>query len=244
MRTPTLLHVAALVLGSLALASPSPADVVVPNQFANTPAPQGNALPFSWMNSHRFQQVYAASEFPAGTLQISEIAFRLDQNHAAVSETLSDVELRLSTSATGHSISLSSTYDDNVGADELIVISQGPLNFNSPGTGPMDTGFDFVFPLETPFFYDTAAGALLLDVRVVMGGVPTTQFALDAVDDSGVTQRLICLANCDVNDLSGNTSDAGTVVTHFTVPEPAAVGLALSALAALGALAGSARRRA
>ena len=121
---------------------------------------------------------------------------------------------------------LSKTFADNVGSDDTVVHS-GELTLSSsvtgPASGPKD--FDIVIALSTSFFYDPAAGDLLLDVRNFGGGL-TTQFdAASSVGDS--ISRVNDQSPDGVNDLIGST-DSTALITQFTItpiPEPSTLAL-------------------
>lgn len=159
----------------------------------------------------RYQQVFAASEFSGGAGLINQILLRPDgANGGTFSETLSSIQINLSTTSKSPS-SLSKTFSKNVGTDETVAYSGSlPLSsaFTGPAGGPMD--FDIVITLQTPFYYDSAAGNLLLDVRNYAGG-KTTQF--DAQDATDSTARVWSL---DLNSTTAVSTDpfpsAGLVV--------------------------------
>jgi hypothetical protein len=159
----------------------------------------------------RYQQVISASEFSGGAGWIKQILLRPDAvNGGAFSETLSSIQINLSTTSKKPS-SLSQTFSQNVGNDDTVVYSGSlPLSsaFSGPAGGPMN--FDVVITLQTPFYYDSTAGNLLLDVRNYGGG-RTTQF--DAQDAPDSTARVWSL---DLNSTTAAGSDpfpsAGLVV--------------------------------
>src|SRR5207249_8841041 len=93
--------------------------------------------------------------------------------------TLPDIQIDLSTTSAGDD-GLSTTYANNVGADDTVVFTRGALTLSSAFTGPPDgpKDFDIIITLTTPFLYNPALGNLLLDVRNFGGGFTTV---LDAV---------------------------------------------------------------
>jgi hypothetical protein len=106
---------------------------------------------------------------------ITQIAFRPDAFLGrAFSGILPDIQINLSTITLGAD-GLSLVFANNLGLNDTIVFARGPLslssNFSGPVGGPMD--FDVVITLTTPFFYDPAAGNLLMDVRNFGGGTTT-----------------------------------------------------------------------
>src|SRR5205823_2672738 len=116
---------------------------------------------------------------------------------------------------------LSTTFADNVGANETVVYS-GALNFflTAPGA--------YIIPLQTPFLFDPTTGNLLMDVRnfqpgpsPVLGGNPRAFNEAEVTLGDSVS---VAFAG-DVNDLTGRTSTSG-LVTGFggtIVPEPSTV---------------------
>jgi hypothetical protein len=217
------------LLGGMAQA----AFVVVPNALANTEGDSNNGFPFNIANfqlsSQRYQQAFASSQFPAGPELITQITFRPDAGTgAAFAATLPNVRIDLSTTALAPD-ALSSTFANNVGANDATVFS-GALSLSSSFTGPAGgpKDFDIVINLTTPFLYNPAAGNLLLDVRNIGGG-RTTQFDATTTTPGGTTSRVYTITSNGVNDPTG-TVNAGGLVTRFTVgpagpvaPEPSSV---------------------
>ena len=202
-----------------------------------------NVFPFDLgATTQRYQQVYAASEFAilaGGGEFITQLAFRPDNGSGgAFSSTLPGIRIDLSTVSVGPD-ALSATYAINVGGNDVVVYggaTGAPLtlssSFTGPAGGPKD--FDIIITLTTPFFYNPAAGNLLLDVRN-FGGGSTTTFDVQASADS-----ISRVFNSDVN-LATGTADTIGLITRFTtttIPEPATF-----SLLGLGALLLAARRR-
>jgi len=152
---------------------------VVPNADANLAGNSNNGYPFIGANTMRYQQVYATSQFgavPTGGAYITAITFRLPTGWGSFSNTLSAIQIDLSTTTNAPG-GLSSTFAANVGTNDTTVFN-GPVSLSSADIGsPPD--FDILIPLTTPFFYNPSAGNLLLDVRNPDGGT-TTQFDADS----------------------------------------------------------------
>lgn len=159
--------------------------LVVPNDWSSAFGNTGNLFPLFSSSPIRYQQVYDASQFAHlrnGGGLINRIAFR---GHASIpfTGTVPQLQVNLSTT-TKTPDGLSSTFANNVGADDAQVFS-GAFQTAVTSTGD-PTNFEVVVNLTTPFFYDPNKGNLLLDVRNSQGGatVPLDQ-ELDGTVTSG-----------------------------------------------------------
>ena len=214
---------------------------VTPNAQASVEGNGNNTFPFGIGNdpyevpsgTQRYQQVYSASDFAAlapGGEYITQIAFRPDATFgAAFSTTLPDIRIDLST-ASASPDALSTTFANNVGADDTIVYGGATgaalslsSSFTGPAGGPKD--FDIIINLTTPFFYDPAAGNLLLDVRNFGGGSIPVFDAQDALFDS---VSRVYTGFSGVGSATADHADSTGLVTRFTtvVPEPGTMLLA------------------
>jgi hypothetical protein len=223
------------------------AGIVVPNSLETVEGNTNNGLPFSigtfGLTSQRYQQVYAASEFP-GPLLITAILFRPDAFFGdPFTSTLPSIQINLSTTSADPD-ALSTTFADNVGLDDTIVFGIGPLTLSSSDTGPIGgpKDFDITIFLTTAFSYDPSRGNLLLDVRNFAGGT-TTPF--DAHDASGDPLSRVLTVSGGVSSPTADFVEGAGLVTMFStqpvaVPEPATLFLMSSGLASL---AGRAWRR-
>jgi PEP-CTERM motif len=213
--------------------------IVAPGGDASTEGNGNNGFPFNLGNfglsSMRYQQVYAASEFSSlgGPVLITAIDFRPDASiGGAFSSTLSDIQIDLSTTSITPS-TISSTFANNVGGDDLTVFS-GALSlsssFTGPGAGPKD--FDIVINLITPFLYDPANGSLLLDVRN-FGGGSTTQFDADTTTTS--VGRVWALSSAaETGTVDGGTNALVTQFVFTETPEPSTISMVGLAVLGLG----------
>jgi len=178
-------------------------------------------------DSQRYQQAYEASDFASvsGPVLITQIAFRPDAFIGrAFSMTLPDIQINLSTITLGAD-GLSLVFANNLGLDDTIVFARGPLSlsstFTGPAGGPMD--FDVVITLTTPFYYDPAAGNLLMDVRNFGGGTTTVLDAESITGDSIGRVHTTFDSPGGVNSPNAGHGDSQGLVTQFTyspVPEP------------------------
>jgi hypothetical protein len=165
-----------------------PEKLVAPNAQAGVEGSSGNSYPFNYnAGTMRYQQVFAASQFagvPAGGASITAISFRVDQGGlwgAFGPVTLPAIRIDLSTTTIAPD-ALSTTLTNNVGPDDTVVFN-GPLTLSSANIGS-PAAFDIIIPLATPFFYNPAAGNLLLDVRNSAGGSSAQFDAVSALGDS------------------------------------------------------------
>jgi len=233
---------AVLLLGAVNPAHAITPTVVVPNGNAMVEGNSNNGYPFdlggTGLLSQRYQQVYAASQFGGGGL-ITQIIFRPDAFAGqAFTSTLPDIQIDLSTTSAGDD-GLSTTYANNVGADDTVVFTRGSLTLSSAFTGPPDgpKDFDIIITLTTPFLYNPALGNLLLDVRNYGGG--STTFFDAAFTTGDGSSRLF---NSDVNSGTGSTDTEALVTGFVIVPEPGTAML-LAGGGTLLALFGGCRRR-
>ncbi len=195
--------------------------VVVPNANAGVDGNQANNYPFnittSGASNLRYQQVYANSQFgavPSGGSWITAVSFR-PGGLAFSNATLASIQIDLSTTPNGPD-ALNPIFANNDGADDKVVFN-GPLTLSSGATGS-PRAFDIVIPLTTPFFYNPAAGNLLMDVRNADGGITSSMEEVSATNDS--VSRLYN----SVGPAMGQ-SDSGGLVTQFSFT-PAAPPLA------------------
>jgi hypothetical protein len=238
---------ALLLLGAINPAHAIVPTVVVPNSAATTEGDLNNSFPFNiaiiGLPSQRYQQLYAASQFgglPSGGGLITQIVFRPDATFGhAFTSTLPDIQIDLSTTSAADD-GLSSTYANNVGADDTVVFARGPLTLSSAFTGPPGgpKDFDIIITLTTPFLYNPALGNLLLDVRNFGGGSTISFDAVSPLGD-GVSR----LFNQNVNSATGTTDSVGLVTGFIIVPEPGSAAMLLVGGGTLLAWFGGCRRR-
>lgn len=222
--------------------------IVIPGADAATNGAGGNDFPFNLADQFRteirYQQVYAGSAFGTGPILITGIAFRLDEDATfghAFSTTLPNVRIDLSTTSANPD-ALSTTFANNVGADDTIVFGTGTLAISSTRSGPAagPQPFDIFINFGTPFRYDPSRGNLLFDLRNIDGG-STAEFDTD-ITPGNATSRLLSV---NVNSPTGS-ADTNGLVTEFVfqsadVPEPGLSMLCGGALLVI-ALAGVRRR--
>ena len=184
--------------------------LVVPNTNLTVEGDSGNSYPFNiGASTMRYQQVYAAPQFgtvPAGGAFITAISFRVDAGWGAFSATLPAVQINLSTTPKAPD-ALDTTFANNVGLNDTVVFN-GALGLSSAAIGS-PAAFDILIPLNTPFWYNPAAGNLLLDVRNTGGGTSSGFDATSIVGDS------VSRVYGAVGSATGGTDTLG-LVTDFT----------------------------
>ena len=198
--------------------------LVVPNDLSAAQGDTGNLFPLFSAQPMRYQQVFAASQFarlnPGGGL-INRIAFRGHGPGIPFSGTIPQLQVNLSTTSKAPD-GLSSTFAENIGADDTQVFSgvlQTSVTFNGD-----PTNFEIVINFTAPFYYDPANGNLLLEVRNLQGGtqVPPNDQEMDgsiASDDSISRVYNYGDASAATAGQSGNVEEKDTfgVVTKFNV---------------------------
>ncbi len=231
--------VAAFGLASSALAGLL--EQVVPNANFDVEGNTNNVIPFFFFaGGAHYQQVYANSQFSSfgGPRLITEIVFRPDSDFGEpYSHTLSDIEVRLSSTAAAPD-GLSPIFANNVGADDALVYD-GAITFSTldlPGPGNT-RAFDVTITLQIGFLYDPTLGRnLLLEVR---NRDLDDNFALERIMDAENTQgdsvsRLFAFGP---DSTTATTVDSLGLITRFQhIPGP-------GALALLGAAGLAIRRR-
>jgi hypothetical protein len=238
-----------LILLILPFTGAAAATIVAPNGYESTEGNNSGSFPFNNFTG-RYQQAYSASEFVASPISISEIAFRTDvpAGDTWLNEMSFTVHLSTSANPVG---SLSTTFADNIGADDTLVFTASVQLFSGANAGgPAPNAFDLILTLDTPFTYDPTGGDLLMEVLLdtQTNLLPPAGFSyLDAVESTtglfDVGLQRVWNSGGDVNAADGSTDLHGYgLVTRFTydvVPEP---GTGLLLMAGLLGLAAHRRR--
>jgi hypothetical protein len=175
----------------------------------------------------RSQLLIGSGQFASvgGSLLIDQISIRASPGTGPSSITFNSLSLFLSTSSkfpnTGGPL-MSTTFADNVGPDNTLVFSSGPLTLTSPGcSGPGVCPFDMSFLFTTPFLYDPTKGRLLIDLNgSIAGGVGN----LDSVVFNPPNGGPEASVSGALNDTSGSLQFGGDILQlRYTLltPEPA-----------------------
>ena len=172
----------------------------------------------------RYQQVYAASEFAyltnIGGGWLFDLVFRGDAtNGTQVFVEMPSVQVNVSTTQRGPD-QLSSVFSENLGPDDTIVRtgSLEQLLIGGHRDGPETWGF--IIGFSRLFFYNPAAGNLLLDVRIFQGntnGIGIVQPVFDAVND---TNDSVSRVWGEVNASTGLVDTVGLPTWLFFWPNP------------------------
>jgi hypothetical protein len=166
--------------------------------------------------SYRWQQVYSSaafSSFGQGPGQITSMGYDIN----ASGGTVYSVQVNLSTTAKAVD-GLSTTFSQNVGADDVMVLGASTLYW----TGNPQ-GYDGVINFTTPFVYNPAAGNLLVDLRVYSSGTAIGSFEyLQAFATSRPNDWVSSVLEPNVNATTGALTTGGlnTLFTYTPVPEP------------------------
>jgi hypothetical protein len=210
---------------SLAIAQPlfAQGTLYVPPRPGNSET----YFPFSistGSNGMRMQQVFGASAFlsiaPNGGY-ITALTFHFKSDTGGI---VSNAQINLSTTSRAVD-SLTPVFANNVGSDDQIVLGPGQMNFIV-----QDPTLVVRLDLASPFFYNPAAGNLLMDIRVWQGFNPQRDGELEAANS--VLDSTSWAYAFGADSLSGTVGTVG-LVTGFTidpVPEPSAVALLLTGL--------------
>ena len=206
----------AVWLASVAMAL-GQGSVVVPNGFGNVEGNSSTSDPFS-SSSFRFQQVFSASQFGSSPFLINSISFRIDgASSGNVLYSFGGGAVQLSTT-TRTPDSLSPVFADNIGSD-VATVRSGAFSFGGlfqSGANPQPFGQTIS---TDPFFYNPAAGNLLVDI-IAGGGLTLFPGSLDAQNTFGDS---ISRVYANTAGASSGSADTLGLVTRFNVtgvPEP------------------------
>ena len=233
----------AISLPALLLKAPAHAQegfvVVVPNAQTDVEGDQGNRFPFDlkaqgW-TSIRYQQVYAAGEIGRSGV-IDRIAFRPDVTWGQAFSTFGiSADIRLA--HTGRAPDgLSTTFADNVGADETLVLDTADLSLASGKVNCSPCDFDIVIDIDDVFDYN-GTDNLLLDVRI-RNQPETTFFDVQSTSGDSASRAYSTASSNGVYQTSGIVNTTGLVTQfHFkaapSTPVPGANDWGLAAMTGL-----------
>jgi len=216
------------VLAATSGSAESQSTFTVPGANQSAEGNQANCIPFGTgcmptSPEARYQQVFAAGAFGGQGGVVDKLLLRLDcaSGQGPVQATGIDLEIRLSHTAKSPA-TLSTTFADNIGVDETLVLQTNSLSLSSaatpiggPGTCPY--AFDAVIDLNDTFVYN-GVDNLLLDIKV-FGNPLAANF--DAELNSGLTARVTSVGFAGaVNDTVANSASGLGLVTQFALAPP------------------------
>jgi uncharacterized protein (TIGR03437 family) len=145
--------------------------VVLPNANAAAAGNASTSLTTLPAASVEIQETAGTGQFPAGTIQITQLSLRAAPGSGPISATIGTLQVYLSTSPNYPNTSgagknlMSTTFANNVGADKTLVYSGSNVTLSDGGcTSPGPCPFDINIVFSTPFTYTPASGPLLIDL--------------------------------------------------------------------------------
>jgi hypothetical protein len=229
--------VLAALLGTCAVTEAPAQVIVVPNARAATDG-NGSVTPTA---PQRFMQVFDASQFAAlsGPVLITQFAFRPDAIPGPSGPITENFQIFLST--TSRSVAgLSSTFAENIGADNTRVLSGALTLLTANLPGPGDTRqFDIVYPFTTPFRYDPRDGNLLLDFQYASASGQLLR--RDAEFGNPTINSVASVGSPTAT--TGTITGGGAVIQFTTQPIPEPTTFALVGLGTCGVLGAAWRRK-
>jgi PKD repeat protein len=188
--------------------------VVLPRPYANQEGNSGSTAPFSGtVFYYRQMAVYDASNFVlqgfATPVLITELRYRPDTGSGGswFTNTLPSVQVDLATCPVNHA-AISTVFAASAGPDVRRVFD-GPVTIQGGSIGPSPQPWFLSIPLATPFFYDPAAGDLVIDIRRDSSPWTGTTRAIDSVttpSSANATSLLASHPNDTVGTLQGNSA--------------------------------------
>ena len=219
--TPVRTAVSLFALGLACLGS-AHAAVLTLGTMAN-PADYGADCTFACVN--RYQQIYRASEFVAGPINLTRVSFFAYPrgNTGSSWNGTSTWQMTLSTSSAAVG-ALSTTFNNNVGGNAAVFATQ-----TFSGT----PAFNDLVSFNGAFQYDATMGNLLVDILRTNG--PAQGVRLQANDNNGgVFDRAYATGNVvtadDANESYGNRTQF-EFTNAVPVPEPGTLALVAAGLA-------------
>jgi hypothetical protein len=186
--------------------------------------------------SCRYQQVYDQSAFSgltaAGGGWVTRLLFRPGPASGPYMDQIQSIQINLSTTAREPD-GMSTNFLENLGLDDTVVFDRGSLRVDAAIDPDDYLRFATAVPLTRPFFYNPAAGNLLLDVQVYSGmdPLPGRNYYMDAEITFG--DGISDLYASSVDSPVGGRSTGGLVTLFEIVPIPEPAPLRLLALGAL-----------
>ena len=200
-------------------------DVIIPASAESVEGDSSACLPFSGGcmangDTARYQQVYAASAFNGMRGMVQTLVLRLDCPGYGFETAGPALQIRLSHTKAQPG-ALSPVFDDNVGADETLVLDTPEVSLFSEAlpTDPCPNEFDVFIDLGNSFFYN-GTDNLLLDVRV-LGDPPSPQVVkFDALSSNPLMSAISAQGVAGASALTASQMDMPVLVTDFIIAPP------------------------
>ena len=211
-------HLALPVLATwIALtASPAianPVTIVAPGDLTNTEGNSNNCFPYI-CGAQRYQQVFDASHFGGTSGTIDKLLYRVDGGSTQTFSNIYDLEIRLSHTTTTPA-TLSTTFANNIGGDETLVLDDNAFVISGQGFGGAGPNpFNIVVDLINNFVYN-GIDNLLLDIRLFSGGGGPQFDSSNRGINTDKMQRVWGNVNSTIGSIGG---DEGLVTAFVLVP--------------------------
>lgn len=219
-------HSLALVLGSLALAGTCAAQIQVtmPAEFDRAWGSGGTSSAALGQNTSRTQMIFAAP-FAVGTV-VTEFGLRCAPSTIDRAAFTADIEIRMS-STTATPGALDSTFANNVGSDETIVLPQQTVTIPAMDAN-RGTGVFATFQLATPFVFGTNGNPNINVDFFVFARSTGASWATDrafggttgAVRDAGIGCGTGTASSTSTAGVGGTYTDGSTITFTLTGSVP------------------------
>jgi hypothetical protein len=177
-----------------------------------------------------YQQVFKGSylsDIWQTPVEITGIAFRVDSVNGDYQAVIPSVEIQFSTTQRAPN-QMSTDMASNKGVDNTVVYKHDDVTLSAQGTLVLNP-FQLRFNFDRPFYYDPAAGNLLMDLRTG-GDTIHANRGLDAqvFETWGPSTPYALVEPTGVPSTPSNFVAGQALVTEFTwraIPEPSALAL-------------------
>jgi hypothetical protein len=191
----------------------------------------GNSADQVFSGSREFQEIFRASSLASTwrtPVQITDIAFRLNENSSSFNASYPRIEIRLSTTARAPE-TITTVWSENSGPDAKTVYLHDNVTLVAPGGLPVNP-FELRFHLDSPFSYDPANGHLAMYIKPTASGAGGTR----TIDAEGLPGGASASAWATTSNFV--VPAPYSLITEFTwvnIPEPGSVWLVASGLFAI-----------
>jgi hypothetical protein len=193
---------------------------VVPN--ANATVPGNSSFAAFSSPSYEVQEVFAPGQFPSGPIYITGVGFRAASGTGSVNGNfIANVYLSTARNYPNSTQGplLSTTFADNLGADNTLMFSGG-AGFDVFSACGAVCPFVNLFGFVTPFLYNPANGPLLLDLQASSASGTAS---LDSFQCSAPGCAVASInGSSPLGSPSGNFLDGGLIAQFTYMPAPVA----------------------